>query len=613
MQGKKAAAVLLLGGTLGLVAWQRRRHLLARALRLPPPRYAVGVEQGLITAMPDGVTLVADHYYPQAVGEFPTILRRTPYGRNTSLSSSGLFAAFCARLFAERGYHVVMQDVRGRGESEGEFAPFENESADGRATLDWVQRQPWFNGALGLWGESYNGYTQWAVTPDAPAYLKALVPSISSALGYSYAYAPDGIFYLYGLLHWTTMLERSKQMGRWLLATLRGESRSLGAQMAEAFDHLPLEETDEVALGEPVPYYRNWLAHPDANDPYWRAMDYRATLPELTAPVHLVGGWYDIFIDEMLRDYSTLKAAGRNPYLTIGPWTHGLSPTFESVREAIPWFATHLKGAPATLRPHAVRYYVMGANEWREADSWPPSANPILYFLHSSRQLATEAPENNSSPDVYRYNPADPTPSLGGPLLNPPNGALDNRSIEVRPDVLSYTAAPLTEDVEVIGAVSAELYVRSNLGDTDFFVRLCDVYPDGRSVNICDGLTRIRPGDGEAQPDGSLRIVVDMSHTAMRFPAGHSIRVQVTSGAHPRYNRNLGTGEPVAAATRMQQARQAVYHDQAHPSAVMLPVYRSYTELAAQDARTKPVAQCHGLYSMLLSNFCLQPRPTGWG
>ena len=174
-----------------------------------------------------------------------------------------------------------------------------------------------------------------------------------------------------------------------------------------------------------------------------------------------------------------------------------------------------------------------------EADSWPPPANPIPYYLHSSRQLATAAPESKSSPDVYRYNPADPTPSLGGPLLTPPNGALDNRSLEVRPDVLTYTSAPLAEDVEVIGAVEAELFVRSSIGETDFFVRLCNVYPDGRSINICDGLRRIRPGDGEVQPDGSLRIVVDMAQTAIRFRAGHSIRIQVSSGAHPRYTRNL--------------------------------------------------------------------------
>ncbi len=572
MLKKKAATALLLGGTLGLAAWLGRRQLLGHALRLPPPRYTVGVEQGVITAMPDGITLVADHYYPQVAGDFPTILRRTPYGRNASLSPIGLFTAFCAQLFAERGYHVLVQDVRGRGESEGNFAPFENETADGRATLDWLPRQPWFNGALGLWGESYNGYTQWAVTPDAPAYLKALVPAISSSLGYSYAYSPDGVFYLYGLLNWMTMLEASKQMGRWLLVTLRGKTRPNAERMVAAFAHLPVGETDEVALGWPVPYYRNWLAHPDASDPYWQAMDYRATLPELAAPVHLVGGWYDIFLTEMLRDYTALQAAGRNPYLTIGPWTHGLDATFESLRQALPWFATHLKGEPAALRPHPVRYYVMGADEWREADSWPPSTQATPYFLHSSRQLTTATPEPLAPPDVYRYNPADPTPSLGGPLITPPNGAMDNRTLEVRPDVLSYTSAPLAEDVEIIGAVAATLYVQSSLAETDFFVRLCDVFPDGRSINICDGLQRIRPGDGDVQPDGSIRIQVDMAQTAMRFCAEHRIRIQVSSGAHPRFNRNLGTSEPVATATQMRDARLAVYHDQAHPSLVLLPV-----------------------------------------
>ncbi len=571
MPRRGTAAALTLGG-LGLTAWLGRRQLLARALGLPPPRYGVAVERGIKMTMPDGVALVADHHYPQAVGDFPTILRRTPYGRNASLSAIGLFANFCARLFAERGYHVVVQDVRGRGASDGEFVPYENETRDGRATLDWLQRQLWFNGALGLWGESYNGFTQWAVTPDAPTYLKALVPSISNALGYSYTYTPKGALYLHGTLTWTATLELSKRMGRWLLVNLRGEVRPKPARMAAAFDRLPIGEADEVALGHPVPYYRNWLAHPDADDPYWQALDYRASLRKLAAPVHLVGGWYDIFIDEMLRDYAVLKAAGRNPYLTIGPWTHGLNPTFESLREAIPWFEAHLKGESATLRPYAVRYYVMGADEWREADSWPPPMRLTGYFLQGGRQLSTAGPERLSPPDVYRYNPADPTPSVGGPLLTPPNGALDNRDLEARPDVLCYTSTPLTEDVEVIGEVEAELYVRSSLAYTDFFVRLCDVYPDGRSINICDGLTRLRPGDGDLQGDGSLRITVYMAATAMRFRTGHCIRVQVSSGAHPRFARNLGTGEPSATATEMRIAQQTIYHDDAHPSKVLLPI-----------------------------------------
>lgn len=569
-----ATATLATLAASGVIARQTLPRALAKLLKLPPPRYAVGIEQGLTMTTPDGVTLIADHYYPKGWGEFPTLLRRTPYGRNAKLSAIGLFAAFCARTLAQRGYHVVMQDVRGRGESGGEFTPFENEAADGRATLAWISRQPWFNGALGLWGESYNGYTQWAVTTDAPAYLKAMVTSISSAYGYGYAYSPGGAFYLQSLLEWTSLLEGSRQMGTWWKKPPHKWRSSLTSekQLQAAYDYLPASEADTTAFGQRVRYFGNWANRPAADDPYWQPMNYRASLSELAAPVHLIGGWYDIFTEATFRDYEILRAAGRNPYLTVGPWIHGLDATWTGVRQAIAWFDTHLKGEHGHLDRLPVRYYVIGADEWREAEAWPPPTKAITYFLHQYRQLCTDAPQGEQSPDVYRYDPADPTPSLAGNLLNAPNGVTDNRPLEVRPDVVSYTSSPLASDVEIVGNLHMVLYVRSSLAHADFFVRLCDVYPDGRSLNISDGFLRVNPSVGQPQPDGTLRLDMDMTPTAIRLAKAHCLRLIVASGAHPRFNRNTGHDEPIATTTRLEPSTQQIYHDTVHPSMLVLPI-----------------------------------------
>jgi uncharacterized protein len=244
----------------------------------------------------------------------------------------------------------------------------------------------------------------------------------------------------------------------------------------------------------------------------------------------------------------------------------------EGLRAGLAWFDTHLRGASGRLWERPVRLFVMGADEWRELDAWPPPARERRYFLHGHGLLSPAAAALDSPPDHYRYDPADPTPSVGGPLLSRYAGPRDNRALEARHDVLCYTTPLLEQAVEVAGAVRLELFFRSSVDHTDFFGPLCDVHPDGRSINICDGLLRVAPGAAAPQPDGSLRIMVDMWSTAHRFRAGHRIRLQVSSGAHPRWTRNLGTGEPLATGARMVAAAQTIYHDHVHPSALVLPV-----------------------------------------
>jgi putative CocE/NonD family hydrolase len=565
-QALLAGVGLAAGG--GLLLYHTRRRWIAALLKLPPPLYDVTVDTNLRAAMPDGVHLVCDHYAPRARGDFPTVLIRTPYDRKRN----GIFA----QRFAERGYHVVVQDTRGRFESEGTFSPYGGEDEDGAATATWLVRQPWFNGQLGTWGASYLGYVQWALAAAKPGAVQAMVPVMIGPNPYEHIY-PDGAFGLEGRLTWARALDFKANWSKWPWKKRLAQTRDMlgGRWLKTACMHLPLREADVAAMGQPNPVYRELLQHPHSDDPYWQQRDHSAAAARLATPVHLIGGWHDYSLRGTLSSYCALQAAGHTPYLTIGPWSHtttGAGALTTQLGEGLRWMDAHLKGQREKLRENAVRLYVMGANAWREFAAWPPPGRETRYYLHAAWQLAPEKPPVAAAADGYRYDPADPTPDAGAmPTGSGAAGQKDNRALEARADVLCYTSTPLPRAMEVIGPVRAELYVRSSCDYFDFCGRLCDVQPDGRSLNVCDGLLRVSPGVGERQADGSLRVEVDLWATAYRFQAGHRLRLQLASGAHPRWNRNLGTGEPLAEGTRMVVAEQTVYHDQAHPSAIVLP------------------------------------------
>ena len=335
-----------------------------------------------------------------------------------------------------------------------------------------------------------------------------------------------------------------------------------------AMNSLPLGQADVVAIGHSSKYIQDVLAH-DADDPYWADVDHRHRVAEVTVPVSSIGGWYDIFLPGQVRDFQILQDAGRPARLTIGPWTHAEF-TNAGVREALEFGLAHARGEQPPERA-PVRLYVMGEEAWRDFDSWPPAGYvPQRFHLRPDGALSVEPPEESAPdrcrPDHYRYDPADPTPAVGGVRGVRGPGRVDNAAVEARPDVLTYTTAVLEQDVEVIGEVSAEIWFGSSLPFADVFVRLCDVDPLGRSYNVCDGLVSLSGADEISQA------TVRLWPTAYRFKHGHRIRVQVSSGAFPRYARNPGTGEPRAIATALLAADQAVYHDPAHPSAVILPV-----------------------------------------
>jgi hypothetical protein len=535
-------------------------RILARLAKLPPARtYEVAVERHLTTKMADGAVLLADRWYPVSpgTGTPPTVLMRTPYGRK--------IPGWAGRLFAERGYQVVVQSCRGTFGSGGAWNPFRHEQADGRATLEWIAGQPWFDGRLVTFGPSYLGLTQWAIAEDAPESLKATAFAVTASNVRDALVYPGGAFSLETALTWLNEVEHQELGFGRRLATRFSAPRAVSA----ASRVLPLGDADSSLVGRPTAFYQDWLAHETPGDSWWDTVNFGRRL-DAVPPSALVGGWYDLFLHQQVADFMALRSAGRPTRLTIGPWTHA-SPGGAAVimRDTFDFYDEQLAATPARA---AVRLFVMGSKRWQEFPEWPPPAEQQHWYLGSQGTLGTGAPAD-SPPDTYRYDPADPTPAIGGPsLLSKSAGPKDQRPRESRRDVLTYTSPVMTEDLTVIGPLTTTLHLRSNLEHTDFFVRLCDVSPKGMSTNLSDGIIRLGPAPVTKEADGTFKLDIAMWPTANTFKVGHRVRLQVSSGAHPLYNRNLGTGEPLATGTTLRAADQEVWHDAAHPSFVTLPV-----------------------------------------
>ncbi len=541
-------------------------RLISWWLHLPPAEtHNIVVTRNIQIPMPDGAILLADHYAPRSGPQHPTILIRSPYGR------AGLLSILFAVPYAERGYQVLIQSCRGTAGSGGQFVYARHEHDDGLATIEWIKQQEWFSGELAMVGASYLGFVQWAIAADAGSELKALVPQITTS-DFNHFRFQGGSLNLESFLGWSTMMTLQASSGLSISILLAQMKRV--RRLTQAFGHLPLSEADRVAIGQPSQSFQDTIRHaPD--DDYWQPTNYSARVGEVTIPIYLMAGWYDLFLDWQLKDYQALRAAGRDPYLLIGPWTHTDVSSMSTVaRETHAWLRAHLKGDKSGLREAPVRLFVMGANQWRDCSDWPPPTRSERWHLQPHGGLSPATPPT-SQPDRYRYDPADPTPAVGGNSLGAREhmGPKDNRRLEARADVLVYTSTVLEQDMEVIGPIMADLYVRSSLDHTDFFARLCVVEPSDKSINLCDGILRLTPGYPAPEVDGSLRIQIALWPTAYRFRRGQRIRLQVSSGAHPRFARNLGSEEPLATGTTLRVADQIIYHDPTHPSAIVLPIF----------------------------------------
>jgi hypothetical protein len=537
-------------------------RFLSRSMRLPPAQTTdIALQRDLRVPMHDGVTLLADRYAPTGADVPPLVLVRCPYGRR------GFWGTLAGRMLAERGFQSVVQSCRGTFGSGGRLDPFGlTEQEDGLATVEWMREQRWYPGSFGTWGPSYLGITQWALASLALPDHRAMAVQVSGSRPRELVTA-GGAFALETMLEWIDQVARQERPVAMFTQALRARPlRSLAHR-------LPLGDLDRLATGHTVEYWQDWLAG-DAG--FWERHQFETGPHRTTAAIAMIGGWHDIFLPAQLRDYAALRQAAHEPSLTIGPWRHADTEAVATwMGSGLEFLRAELGGQPPDGQAGQVRIFVTGADEWRSMPAWPPPGTSQTWYLQSHGGLAMTRPPGGSPPDTYAYDPADPTPNLAGPVGNQGRARVDNRVLEARPDVLTFTSTRLGAGFEVIGVPAVDLHVSSDRQHTDFFARLCEVNPAGQSLNICDGLLRLSPAQPEAATDGTRQVRFELWPVAHRFGAGNRLRLQVSSGAHPRYARNTGTGEPLATATTLAIARQAVYHDPARPSAVTLPVAAS--------------------------------------
>ncbi len=535
----------------------------------------------------DGVRLATDIYLPDAHGRFPVIVIRSPYNGCATRSEDAL-------TFARAGLGMVIQDCRGTGQSEGTADLWRQERDDAEDFFNWISEQEWFDGNLVTNGESYPGGTQWQAARLGHRVMKGLTPHNAPLNVYASSYYPGGA-YGYGI------------GAVWAFGMLNARRNTkINVNWQDARYLLPLRELDtKLGFGE-WPLWREWMAHP-SYDGFWRSANAFEDIGRMTAPAFITGGWFDAFIMETLRGFTALRERGatekarRFTRCVIEPLDHDM-------RTAdIDYGPNHLNGIIATrnrfmknivTNPDSdplpdqpvMRFFVMGSNRWQETDEWPlrstrdrslflcgkEAANSIL----GGGTLSFAAPQANEHVDTFVYNPLDPVPTLGGNNLGyalTPPGQREQSPIEKRTDVLVYTGEPLDKDTDVIGYVKAVIYASTTAADTDFTVKLCDVYPDGRSYNVCDGLLRGRYRNGNEreellEPGRVYAFTIDCWVTAMTFRRGHRIRVQVSSSNFPRFDRNPNTGAPFGTDDRLKPAEQHIFHSAEYPSRVVLPI-----------------------------------------
>ncbi len=552
----------------------------------------------------DGVTLYSDIYRPKADGSFPVILMRTPYDKSVG------WAAAPAYQVASHGYVVIVQDVRGRYTSEGEWYPFRHESEDGYDAVEWAAALPFANGKVGMTGGSYVGATQMLAAIAHPPHLAGICPVVTASNYH------DGWTYQGGALeqwfdqNWTTQLATNtlwRLIAKDTNALLGASTLPLAHYPAFNYAALPAGADSTAQL---APYYLDWLAHP-SYDAYWKQWSIEEHFSDILVPALHIGGWYDIFLNGTLRNYIGIKAHGGSESARkgqrllvqigghagfgrrIGDVEFGDEAVkLPSTEVLLAWYDYLFKGVQNEFANagNPVRVFVMGENTYRPESDWPPpQAKSTRYFLHSSGSAnslrgdggLSLTPPKKENPDTFTYDPANPVPTIGGSLCCDAEhyepGPRDQRAAENRNDVLVYSTKPLTEDLEVTGPVTVELWTRSSSVDTDFTAKLVDVSPDGFSMNLTDGILRMRYRDSQEKPelmnpDQVYKISVDLWATSNVFKKGHMLRLEVSSSNFPRFDRNLNTGADQAMSREFVSATNTILHDAEHPSALSVSV-----------------------------------------
>jgi putative CocE/NonD family hydrolase len=530
---------------------------LARALGHPRARNRYAVDLGVRIPMRDGVELVGDHYVPLTPKPRGTVLIRTPYGRGFPE------AAVHGRTFAARGYHVLVQSVRGTFGSGGSFRAMAQETDDGQDTVSWLRDRSWFDGRLATLGGSYLGWVQWTLLQDPPPELRASIVSVGPH-DFREAVFGTGSFTLGDFLGWADQIARQEDGG--MLRRLAGGAAAR-RRLEPALTGLPLADAAEPALEGRAPWYRQWLEHAE-DDAFWRPYRAGDALRAVDVPVLLIGGWQDLFLDQTLEQYRVLRERGVDVALTVGPWTHfgvsvrGAGP---NGRDSLAWLDEHVAGIGRRGRA-AVRVFRTGEGTWHDLAAWPPASTEKAFGLRAGGRLTADGAVPDGAVATFTYDPADPTPSVGGRVMTGAMGVRDNRALESRPDVLTFTTDPLPADIDVIGSPVVELAMAVDNPHADVFVRLCDVDARGRSHNFSDLLRRLDPAVSAGAVQG-LHLTLDQCFH--RLVRGHRLRLQVSGGAFPRFARNLGTDGTMAGGSALAPSVHTVHYAQ---SRLTLPV-----------------------------------------
>jgi hypothetical protein len=542
-----------------------------------------GVVRNVMVPMSDAARLATDIYFPLPIVPSPVILIRTVYGKYAESAA--------ARLFSRAGYIVLVQDVRGRGRSGGSFYPFLYDGADGRDTIAWILQKKWCNGRLGTLGQSFLGIAQWLEAPGQA--IDAMCASFATPDLAKVMYR-GGQLNLLSVFNWAMLLGDGSRMNMKALFSLSDFHGYLTT--------LPLDEADDRAWRD-VSYFDDSLNAPEIFETI-ASIDVTGSFGTITAPLLSIAGWYDMFLGPQLLDFQRMLSKGggnaKSSLLIVGPWGHGPSGdgsiAFDNATLSdaagsaalMAWYDYWLRDRGSIGALPKVLLYVMGDNVWRSEEQWPPArAVSTPFYLHSGGSantaggdgwLSEDEPPDNESADTFTYDPLNPVPTLGGSNLLTNVGPYDQRPVEARDEVLCYTTDNLSGDIEVTGPVSAVLYAETDAFDTDFTVKLVDIYPDGRAINIQDGIVRALYRNNDPlqatplTPGAIERYDIDLWATSIVFKKGHRIRVEVSSSNFPRYNRNLNTGLSVPGAISSETAHQSIYHTSLYPSHILLPV-----------------------------------------
>ncbi|MEM1047795.1 MAG: CocE/NonD family hydrolase [Pseudomonadota bacterium] len=563
------AGVIIVATAAAFSHWRVRDFLMSKAISVPLAENAITIDRGLRMTTPDGVTLVADLYRPRSEGMFPTIVTRTVYGRGNVIPAA--FAAFLAR----RGYIVLAQDGRGTGESDGTFVPMSNEKNDGAATLAWIEEQPWFNGHMATFGLSYLGFTAAAMAAQNRPSVKAVFSAIAPRGFRTMIYGTGG-FDFATALHWAVAVDTmlKGEIEGWKSTGLAGLFLGLLRKISNPvrFDVLPIATADTVATGAPIDIYQTFVTSAYESAPYWTESSLtEAEIAGIEAPVFLSTAWHDVAMPDVIADYLALDKAGRSPRLTIGSGPHGdFAAMIRVLRDSKAWF-DFVFDDTATMADKRVRFNVLGTHEWIEAESWPVPARTVRYYLTDDGRLGPTHPPAGKCWTSYVYDPMDPTPAVGGPVLMERKPVTDNAALEARDDTIVFSAPPFETDCMVAGEITASIYFEADTATADLFVRVNRVSGSGTSKNVTDAVRRIV---FETPTGGVAKVDLQLLPTAVRFRKGERLRVLIASGAHPRIARNLGSGstQEQAYMTEGRAANLRIHHCAEMPSCVELPV-----------------------------------------